>query len=626
MNEPYIPARTVEKLQTEFTPGSRHAAAVQIAMSLIGNGLPDAAVFATLRAKFPPEKTDNELWRIIEWVNRQRPTPSGYGDRPPAPPRISSPVISRPPTKPTPKPPSEHAAWWLSGMELTEEKFQEKSQLAIPAGRAEALCFALEMLWQGTDNLDIVCTFSEEAGKAKPHGPGRIMSRDKWLEYVRSKGVPQSKAGGWMRPNPCKDQGSGTAGAVTDSDIVGWKYLLLESDVIPLGQQLALFSRLKLPISAALMSGGVSAHAWVNLSCSTPEKFTESARRILTALQPFGIDQANKNPSRLSRLPCAMRTIGAKGTGEQKLLWLNPGAHALTARDLEIFEESLSLPAIEEKPFHRIVEEAIPRYEWLRQNQGNLGVKIGLPTLDRVMGGWKPATLSVICAETGHGKSTLAANLINAAVKSGVGVVLFTLEMTKEDVCDMLFSMNALVDRNLFNTGAFTDDDISRMAKESLWLKDIALWLNDSSTVSVEQIRKEVLALKSDNRIGLVVVDYAQLVDPSDQRENREQQVAKIARGLRALSKDSMLPFILLSQLNDEGRLRESRVLGHEAANVMRLLLNKKEGNMTLFIDKGRKIPGFPIPLYFDASHCLIAEASRVSDDDVPQRSMPYKD
>lgn len=622
-NNPYIPPRTADKLATEFGPGSRHAAAVDIAMSLIGNGLPDAAVFATLRSKFPAEKTDRELQDIIAWVRQKHPTPSGFSHVPTA----WRPAISRPPAQPKPKPPAEHAAWWLSGQELTIEQFKEKSQLPVPAGRRDALQFALEMLWLGTDNLNIVCAFIEDGGKSKPHGPGRIVSRDKWVEYIQGKGVPDSRAGAWIRPNPCKPQGSGAAGAVTDSDITAWKYLLVESDVLPIGQQLALFSRLKLPIAAVVMSGGVSAHAWVYVGADTPEKFTESARRILTALVPFGIDQANKNPSRLSRLPCARRVIGAAGDGEQSLLWLNPGVPALTTAALECFEDSLCLPAIEDKPFRRVIEDAIPRYEWLRANQGKLGVRIGFPTLDSVMGGWKPATMTVITAETGHGKSTIALNMINAAVKSGVGVVLFTLEMTRDDICDMLFSINAKVDRNLFNTGAFEDQDVEAMAKQALWLKSIPLWLEDSASITIESIRKHVLALKADNRIGLVVVDYAQLVDPSDSRDSREQQVAKIARGLRCLSKDAMLPIIVLSQLNDEGKVRESRVLGHEAANIMRLELKKESGKMTLFIDKGRKIPSHPIHLYFDATHCLIAEAAKIDRDDVNRHSStPYKD
>lgn len=614
MSDLFIPPRTADALAEIHPEGTRHKAALDIALPLIGNGMASDLVFGTLMSKFHPGLSEKEIRDVVRWAEgRGQPATSSQ------PRRYTRPVFNSPPAA-KPKPPTEHARWWVGNYEIDVEGFKQLSQLAIPENRNDALCLALEMLWLGDDNLNIVCAFLEEDGKAKPHGPGRILSRDKWCEYVRSKNVPESKAGAWIRPNPCQQAGSGAAGAVTDSDITSWKYLLVESDVLPLPLQLALFAKLKLPIAAVIMSGGISAHAWIHVGAKNAQSFTEKSVRILSLLAPFGIDQCNKNPSRLSRLPCARRVIGAAGDGMQSLLWLNPSKPAITDTAIAELEDALSLPAIQEKPFRSVVIEATTRYEYLLENKGKLGVPTGFPTLQKYMGGWKAASLNVIAATTGGGKTTLALNFMNAALKEKIGVALFTLEMTKEDICDMLFSVNARIDRNRFNTGEFTESDLKSMAGQSVWMSNLPLWLDDSSTITVEQIRKQVLQLKADNRIGLVIVDYAQLVMPMNDRDSRELQVAAIARGLRVLAKDAQLPLIVLSQLNEDGKIRESRVLAHEAANVF-VLETKENQDMILHTVKGRKIPSHPIPVYFEALYCRMAEKEtrKIDESDMPK-------
>lgn len=569
---------------------------------MIANGWSSTAVFTALRAKYPDDVTDRELTDIIAWSEKQSLSPSVLL------------LGNRPNFKIQPKPvkqrsPLEHAQWWLSGLTMDREPFVVLSQLPIPNVRPVALSLALEMLWLGTDNLNIVCQFLEEGGKAKPHGPGRILSRDKWIEYLNAKGVPESKAGAWIRPNPCKPQGSGTAGAVNDSDIVAWRYLLVESDVLPLSVQLALFNRLKLPISAVIMSGGVSAHAWVRLDAKSEESFSDSARRILAALAPFGIDQANKNPSRLSRLPSAHRIIGGVDGGMQSLLWLNPARPAITSDDIAAFEDSLLIPAIEEKPFKRMVKEALVRYEELTANKGKIGIQTGFADFDRDTGGLMPGQMSVVAGETNSGKSTVALNIINGALSNGHGVALFTLEMSHEEIVDMMFSVNCRIDRNHFNTAEWTELEMSAMVRNLKPLSELPLWIYDESMMTADAIRKRILALKSENKIKLAVVDYCQIVSATG-GDNREQEVSQIARTLCSIAKDAKIALVVLSQLNDDRKLRESRVIGHEAHNIF-LLENKETENKMIFkVVKGRRIQKKDYELYYDAIHCRIASLS----------------
>lgn len=629
MNEAmFIPPKTAAKIAEVQLPGSRHAAALDIAISLLGNHFPPTAVYDTLRSKFGSEKSDKELRDIVDYAVKLNPQPSGNSAKPFT---VSlsrfKPDTTAPPEKK--RSPVEQANWWLNGATLTPDQFATKSQIEIPKDLTQALVAVFNFIYNGPDNLNIVCSYTiGEDGKAKPKGQGKIQSRDRWLEYFDQHGVPKSNVGAWFRPNPTKPCGSGQAGAVTDSDIVDFRYLLLESDILSVETQLALYSRLRLPIALVLLSGGDSAHAWVRVEAKSIGDYEQTARRILTALASFGIDQANKNPSRLSRLPCSIRTIGAKGGGLQRLLWLNPGVPGLTEAQLSAFEESLLVPSVEEKPFRRLILEALPRYEWMLENRGKLGVPTGFAHFDRVSGGLKPGGYTLIAAATGVGKTTVALNVINAALKAGVGVLLVTPEMSRDDICDMMFSMNSSINRNKFNTGEFSEADIKQMIQDSAWMQNLPFWVEDDPGITIKTIRRRTLSLTSEKRIGLMVVDYAQLVLADERPDNREQEVAKVALTMRQLSREANIPIVLLSQLNDDGLVRESRKLSHEAATV--LALERKSGklsdpNIRMVVKKGRKIPSDPIDLYLKAEICVVRELAKTQVDD-PDYNPPHTD
>lgn len=401
-----------------------------------------------------------------------------------------------------------------------------------------------------------------------------------------------------------------------DSDILAHRFLLLESDVLPLPVQMALFSKLKLPISTAYFSGGMSIHCLVNIGCKSAQEFSEKALRITSALKPFGIDQANKNPSRLSRLPGAIRIIGAPDPlgCEQKLLWLNPAAQPLTDEGLESFENSLTFPAVEEKPFRSITLEAIARYEELNSNPGKRGVPTGMDDFDNDTGGLHPGQMTVIAAVTNGGKSSLVLNMLNAALHKGHGAALFSLEMMNDEIADILFSMNCRIDRNHFNTGRFTNDEMVSMTGNVQRLAALKLWTFDQSSLTAKEIRTRILALKTEGLIDLAIVDYAQIVTPENYDLSREQQVAGIARALCACAKDAKIPILVLSQLNDEFKLRESRVISHEAHNVLYIENHENEGKLIMKVVKGRRIRKKDYTLFYEPKFCIIGSMAKTDE------------
>ena len=173
------------------------------------------------------------------------------------------------------------------------------------------------------ERINFVTEFAEHADKsgevkARPVGKGITLERDALVSRFEQSGSDTSKAGGWLRMNPLNGQG------IADGNVTACRFALLESDTLPMELQLSLFARLPLPVAAILSSGGRSVHAWVKLDARDVAEYRAGVSRLLGLLAKFGVDGKNKNPSRLSRLPGAVRVIGAAGDGVQRLLYLHP--------------------------------------------------------------------------------------------------------------------------------------------------------------------------------------------------------------------------------------------------------------------------------------------------------------
>jgi len=581
MSEISIPRKTVEKLNGTHPKGTRHRAKIDIALPLLGSGLSPIAVAQTLSEKFP-DAGISEIDSVVRWCLERAVPMEKRGEIKYEPPRAAIPKKKRTP--------AEQCEWWMGNAKMTPEQLIESSPIAFSGTPSEELILFLEQLYLPEEKLNIVCKFTlSKEGKANPSGEGRTVLRDEWIEYVQKSGVPMSDAGAWLRMNPCKD-GSGSNGAITDDDITARRFVLIESDAVDIESQIALFHRLKLPLAAILMSGGKSVHGWLRVDCADADTYRATAKAILDTLEPFGIDQANKNASRLSRLPSATRKIKAVDSGVQRLLYLNPAAIALDDAGIESLKSRVSIPVAEERPMRGLMLESISRYEELFNNRGKLGVQVGFGEFDKDTGGFKAGQMTVIAAGTNQGKSTVAINLVNGALKNNHGVALFTLEMDREEIADLIVANNCRINRNAFNTGYFNEGDQSKILTQMKELSAFPLWIFDEAMMKVSDIADRVRALKVENKIGLVVIDYVQIISPDNDNAPREQQVAIMARGLRTLAKQVKLPFIVLSQLNDDGKLRESRVVAHEAHNVIILEPNENQTEIKMKVVKGRRI------------------------------------
>ena len=317
----YIPAATASELASPAPEGQRHQQAIKIAVSLIGNGMPTNEVFRQLRNTYPEDVTDDELGSIIGWAERQNFQPS----TPTATKQIDvqSYRFQSATTQPIvpPEPCRMIETFIASHPELhsdspikanDDEHWQDDAVLVI------------EHLFKSGELINPVVKYREEiskSGKRKyiPADNGLKADRDTALVKIRTEGVPAGDAGAWLRMNPLGEQGT-----TANSNVTVFRWALLEFDTVPTESQLAFFRRLPLPIGAILTSGGKSLHAWVAINAANADEYKKVVTELFKLLEPFGLDQANKNPSRLSRLCGAHRKLGGSGDGRQRLLYLNP--------------------------------------------------------------------------------------------------------------------------------------------------------------------------------------------------------------------------------------------------------------------------------------------------------------
>ncbi len=234
-------------------------------------------------------------------------------------------------------------------------------------------------------------------------------------------------------------------------------------------------------------------------------------------------------------------------------------------------------------PIKDVLVETFAELERLYNQKGYItGVETGFTELDYKTSGFHNSDLIIIAARPAMGKSAFAINIAtHAAVNNNVPVVIFNLEMSKEQVANRILCSEAMVDSNKIRTGKIDDNEWIKLANSSGRLAEAPIYIDDTPGISIMEIRARCRKLKLEKNIGLVVIDYLQLVQGSGKKNSsREQEISEISRSLKILAKELNIPVIALSQLSrgaekrDDKRpmlsdLRESGAIEQDADIVM---------------------------------------------------------
>lgn len=198
-----------------------------------------------------------------------------------------------------------------------------------------------------------------------------------------------------------------------------------------------------------------------------------------------------------------------------------------------------------------LVESFTKLEELYNQKEHITGVPTGFAELDKKTAGLHGSELILIAARPAMGKSAFALNIGSyAATRANVPVAIFSLEMSKEQVGNRLLCSEALVDSNNVRTGELNDEELGKLAETSGELSQAPIYIDDTPGISVMEIRAKCRKLKLEKNIGLVIIDYLQLIQGSGKTSSREQEIAEISRSLKILAKEIEVPVIALSQLS----------------------------------------------------------------------------
>ena len=243
----------------------------------------------------------------------------------------------------------------------------------------------------------------------------------------------------------------------------------------------------------------------------------------------------------------------------------------------------------------------ISAYEEIYKNKGKLiGVTTGFKPLDDITGGFREGQLIVIGAATKGGKTSMAVNMATRAANAGHAVGFISLEMSSGELFDRFVASYGGVDVSVLSK-APTAQDIGNIGRAAHQASLLPIFIRDEGDVNPLQLRAAMRRMCAVHKTRLIVVDYIQLLSPTDRKDSRERQVAEASRTLKQLAKELGITIIALTQLNAEGASRESRAIEHDC-DIFLVIERDDSGNWYLNIKLARACGRASIPLAFRES------------------------
>jgi replicative DNA helicase len=202
-------------------------------------------------------------------------------------------------------------------------------------------------------------------------------------------------------------------------------------------------------------------------------------------------------------------------------------------------------------PIKDVIKKSVEVIENFHEYQGVSGVPSHFAELDKLTAGFQRSDLIILAARPSMGKTALALNIArNAALDSGVAVGFFSLEMSKEQLAMRLLCSEARVDSQKIRTGFLSTQEGAKMIQAASAFMEAPILIDDTAAISALELRAKARRMMAERGLGMVIVDYLQLMRGREGTERREQEISEISRALKALAKELYIPVIALSQLN----------------------------------------------------------------------------
>jgi len=294
-----------------------------------------------------------------------------------------------------------------------------------------------------------------------------------------------------------------------------------------------------------------------------------------------------------------------------------------------VFDISQTRVMGEFAPISELIDESWPELErTMTEGHQSVGCATGFRDLDYIIGGFRPANLVILAARPSMGKTALALNIArNVAVDQGKGVALFSLEMSKMEVVNRMMCSEARVDHWRVQRGMLRPEEWSKLAAACTPLHTAPVFVDDSASLNLMEIRAKARRLRAkEKNLGLIILDYLQLMMGDLGAENRQQEVSRISRGLKILARELDVPVLALSQLSRQveqragnkpvlSDLRESGSIEQDADVVVFIYRDEvynrdspDKGTAEIIVGKQRKGPIGECRLAFAQNYTRFAD------------------
>lgn len=311
------------------------------------------------------------------------------------------------------------------------------------------------------------------------------------------------------------------------------------------------------PIDVITTTAALTADEATLESVGGVEYIAELAASIPTALHTVQYANIIKEKALMRRIIAVSTQIAEQGYDSEQT-----ASELLAEAERRILELSQYRKARDFTHISDVLESTFDRIEQLYASEGQLtGVPTGYSELDHMTSGFQKSDLIIVAARPSVGKTAFALNVgQNVAVRAGLPVAIFSLEMSKDQLVQRMLCAEAYIDGHKLRNGTLDDEDWPKLSMGVSTLSNAPIYIDDSPGITVPEMRSKLRRLKLEHGLGFVVIDYLQLIQGRrSSGENRQQEISEISRTLKGLARELEVPIVALAQLSRSVEQRQDK-------------------------------------------------------------------
>ena len=247
--------------------------------------------------------------------------------------------------------------------------------------------------------------------------------------------------------------------------------------------------------------------------------------------------------------------------------------------------------------------------EAMKAQDGMLGIPTGFPYMDQMLSGFQGTQLIIIAGRPGMGKTSFAMNIVeHIGLVKNIPCLVFSLEMSADQLATRLLCSEARIDSQLTRSGKMGAQEITKLAEAMKVLSNAPIYIDDSATITVTEMLAKARRMQKQSGLGLIAIDYLQLLQGTGRSENRQQEVAQITRSLKIMAKELNVPIVLLSQLSRASEKREKKTRYPMLSDLRESGAIEQDADVVIFLHREDYYPEDKTPENAGKARIIIAK------------------